>query len=250
MANTRVYTESVVTLNNQEALARIEELKKKAEELRLEMYRVGQAKGINSKEFRQLQKEYIGLLNSTKSINEEHKKFEKILNNINGSTYNELAKAAKMLEGHIRKLAPGTEQFVASSKKLKEVRTRMKEIDGQTRETQQRFGTFFSKIRWTALVAGAIATFKKLGKDMTEETFRVGGVWKRETAAWKASYDEFVASIGSGKGWMELIADMATAAEVARDYQSALADISRMKNALLIQESEYADEIQEARQRM
>lgn len=250
MANTRVYTESVVTLNNQEALARIEELKKKAEELRLEMYRVGQAKGINSKEFRQLQKEYIGLLNSTKSINEEHKKFEKILNNINGSTYNELAKAAKMLEGQVRKLAPGTEQFVASSKKLKEVRTRMKEIDGQTRETQQRFGTFFSKIRWTALVAGAIATFKKLGKDMTEETFRVGAVWKRETAAWKASYDEFVASIGSGKGWMELIADMATAAEVARDYQTVLGDISRMKNALLIQESEYADEIQEARQRM
>lgn len=252
MANTRVYTESVVTLNNQEALARIEELKKKWIDLHAELYKIAmtEKEGVKSKAWQQKAKELDALQASMKSINEEHKKFEKILNDINGSSYNELEKAARMLNGQMKKLKPNTEQFVASSKKLKEVRTRMKEIDGQTRETQQRFGTFFSKIRWTALVAGAIATFKKLGKDMTEETFRVGAVWKRETAAWKASYDEFVASIGSGKGWQELIADMAAAAEAAQDYQTALGDISRMKNALLIQESEYADEIQEARQRM
>ena len=252
MSNTRVYTESVVTLNNQEALARIEELKKKWIDLHAELYKIAmtEKEGVKSKAWQQKAKELDALQASMKSINEEHKKFEKILNDINGSSYNELEKAARMLNGQMKKLKPNTEQFVASSKKLKEVRTRMKEIDDQTRETQQRFGTFFSKIKWTALVAGAIATFKKLGKDMTEETFRVSAVWKRETAAWKAAYDEFVASIGSGKGWQDLISDMATAAEVARDYQTALADIYRMKNALAIQESEYASEIQENRQIM
>lgn len=252
MATTKVYTESVVTLNNQEALQRIDELKNKAAQLHAELYKIAMTAkgGVSSKEWQQKKKELDAMYASMKSINEESKKYEKILNDINGSSYNELTKAAKMLEGQVRKLKPGTEQFIAASKKLKEVRTRMKEIDDQTRETQQRFGTFFSKIKWTAIVAGAIATFKKLGKDMTEETFRVSSVWKRETAAWKAAYDEFVASIGSGKGWQELISDMATAANVARDYQSALAEIYRMNNALQIQESELAGEIQENRQRM
>ena len=252
MATTKVYTESVVTLNNQEALQRIDELKNKAAQLHAELYKIAMTAkgGVSSKEWQQKKKELDAMYASMKSINEESKKYEKILNDINGSSYNELTKAAKMLEGQVRKLKPGTEQFIAASKKLKEVRTRMKEIDDQTRDTQQRFGTFFSKIKWTAIVAGAIATFKKLGKDMTEETFRVSSVWKRETAAWKAAYDEFVASIGSGKGWQELISDMATAANVARDYQSALSEIYRMNNALQIQESELAGEIQENRQRM
>lgn len=252
MATTKVYTESVVTLNNQEALQRIDELKNKAAQLHAELYKIAMTAkgGVSSKEWQQKKKELDAMYASMKSINEESKKYEKILNDINGSSYNELTKAAKMLEGQVRKLKPGTEQFIAASKKLKEVRTRMKEISDQTRDTQQRFGTFFSKIKWTAIVAGAIATFKKLGKDMTEETFRISSVWKRETAAWKAMYGEFVASIGSGKGWQELISDMATAANVARDYQSAMAEIYRMNNALQIQESELAGEIQENRQKM
>ena len=252
MATTRVYTESVVTLNNQEAVARIDELKTKAAQLHAELYKIAmtEKEGIKSKAWQQKKKELDAMYASMKSINEEHKKFDKILNDINGSSYNDLTKAARMLEAQVKKLKPGTEQFVAASKKLKEVRTRMKEIDDQTRETQLRFGSFFSKIKWTAIVAGGIAAFKKLGKDMTEETFRISSIWKRETAAWKAMYGEFVASIGSGKGWQELISDMATASNVARDYQSALAEIYRMNNALQIQESELAGEIQENRQKM
>lgn len=252
MATTRVYTESVVTLNNQEAVARIDELKTKAEQLHAELYKTAmtEKEGIKSKAWQQKKKELDAVYASMKSINEEHKKFDKILNDINGSSYNDLTKAARMLEAQVKKLKPGTEQFVAASKKLKEVRTRMKEIDDQTRETQLRFGSFFSKIKWTAIVAGGIAAFKKLGKDMTEETFRISSIWKRETAAWKAMYDEFVASIGSGKGWQELISDMGKSAEAARSYQEAMAEAYRMKNALMIQESEYASEIQENRQIM
>ncbi len=252
MSTTRVYTESVVTLNNQEALARIDELKTKVSQLHAELYKIAmtEKEGTRSKAWQQKKKEIDAVYASMKSINEEHKKFDKILNDINGSSYNDLTKAARMLEAQVKKLKPGTEQFVAASKKLKEVRTRMKEIDDQTRETQLRFGSFFSKIKWTAIVAGGIAAFKKLGKDMTEETFRISSIWKRETAAWKAMYDEFVASIGSGKGWSEMISDMASSADAARDYQTALAEVYRMKNALMIQESEYASEIQENRQIM
>lgn len=56
MAQNRVYTESVVTLNNAEANARLEETRAKAAQVRQEMARLAQEKGINSKEFKTAQK--------------------------------------------------------------------------------------------------------------------------------------------------------------------------------------------------
>ena len=70
MANNRVYTESVVTLNNQEAAARIDELRKKALDLRDVMAKLAQEKGINSKEFKAAQKELMSVEKSITDISE------------------------------------------------------------------------------------------------------------------------------------------------------------------------------------
>lgn len=250
MPTTRVYTESVVTLNNQEALQRTEELRKKAAGLRAEMARLAQEKGINSKEFKTAQKELVATEKSMKSLNETTKKFEKTMNDLNGSSLNELTAAARKLQQQMRRLKPGTDEFVASSKRLKEVRTRMKEIEDQSRVTQSLFGSFFSKIGWAAVVAGALGAFKKMASDIVEQTNRIGDAWGREVAGWKASYESFVASIGSGKGWTQLVTDMSEAYVVGKKVFDLLDEIFEMNNALTMKEADLNGEIEKNRQIM
>lgn len=242
MANNRVYTESVVTLNNQEAAARIDELRKKALDLRDVMAKLAQEKGINSKEFKAAQKELMSVEKSITDISENTKKFEKILNNLNGASLNELQSAARKLNQQVRRLKPGTDEFVAASKKLKDVRTRMKEIEGQTKDTQKLFGGFFTKIGWAGLVAGALSLFKKLASDMIAQTQLVGDKWKFETAGWKAAYGSFIADLSSGRGWNEMVQRMKDAYKNGKLVAQMLDEIFERNNSMTLQEAELNNE--------
>lgn len=250
MANNRVYTESVVTLNNQEATARLEEIRKKAADVRAEMIRLAQEKGINSKEFKAAQKELIALEKSQRAINEDTKKYERILKDLNGSNLNDLQFAARKLNQEVRRLKPGTEEFVAASKKLKEVRTRMKEIESQSRQTQSMFGSFFSKIGWKAIWAAAAAAVIKLGKDMIAQTQLIGDKWREETAGWKAAYNTFIADLASGKGWNEMVTDMRNAYKVGKEVSRMLDELFERNNSLSLKEAEYNLEIEKQKQIM
>ena len=250
MANNKVYTESVVTLNNQEATARLEEIRKKAADCRAEMIRLAQEKGINSKEFKAAQKELIGLDKSMRAINEDTKKFEKVIKNINGSSLNELQFAARKLNQEVRRLKPGTDEFVAASKKLKEVRTRMKEIESQSRQTQSVFGSFFSKIGWKAIWAAAAAAVIKLGKDMIAQTQLIGDKWRAETAGWKSAYNSFVADLAAGRGWNEMVENMRNAYKVGKEVSAMLDELFERNNSLSLKEAEYNLEIEKQKQVM
>ena len=238
MANNRVYTESVVTLNNQEATARLDELKKKALDLRDAMAKIAQEKGINSKEFKAAQKELMATDKSINAINTDMQRFEKTLNNLNGSNLNELQIAARKLYSQMRKLKPGTDEFVAASKKLKEVRARMKEIEGAAGQTQKMFGGFFKKIGWAGLLTGALAAFKKFVSDMIAETQLIGDKWKVEVAGWKSAYGTFIADLSSGKGWNEMVQRMKDAYANGKKVAAMLDEIFERNNSALLQESE------------
>jgi len=238
MANNRVYTESVVTLNNQEATARLDELKKKALELRDAMAKIAQEKGINSKEFKAAQKELMATEKSINAVNADMQRFEKTLNNLNGSNLNELQAAARKLYNQMRKLKPGTDEFVAASKKLKEVRTRMKEIEGAAGQTQKMFGGFFKKIGWAGLLTGALAAFKKFASDMIAETQLIGDKWKKEVAGWKSAYGTFIADLSSGKGWNEMVQRMKDAYANGKKVAAMLDEIFERNNSAILQESE------------
>lgn len=238
MANNRVYTESVVTLNNQEANARIDELKKKALELRDAMAKIAQEKGINSKEFKAAQKELMATEKSINSCTADMEKFQKTVNNLNGSNLNELQAAARKLYNQMRKLKPGTDEFVAASKKLKEVRARMKEIEGAAGQTQKMFGGFFKKIGWAGLLTGALATFKKFVSDMIAETQLIGDKWRVEVAGWKSAYGTFIADLSSGKGWNEMVQRMKDAYANGKKVAAMLDEIFERNNSALLQESE------------
>ena len=238
MANNRVYTESVVTLNNQEATARLDELKKKALELRDAMAKIAQEKGINSKEFKAAQKELMATEKSINAVNADMQRFEKTLNNLNGSNLNELQAAARKLYNQMRKLKPGTDEFVAASKKLKEVRIRMKEIEGAAGQTQKMFGGFFKKIGWAGLLTGALAAFKKFASDMIAETQLIGDKWKKEVAGWKSAYGTFIADLSSGKGWNEMVQRMKDAYANGKKVAEMLDEIFERNNSAILQESE------------
>lgn len=238
MANNRVYTESVVTLNNQEATARLDELKKKALDLRDAMAKIAQEKGINSKEFKAAQKELMATDKSINAINTDMQRFEKTMNNLNGSNLNELQIAARKLYSQMRKLKPGTDEFVAASKKLKEVRARMKEIEGAAGQTQKMFGGFFKKIGWAGLLTGALAAFKKFVSDMIAETQLIGDKWKVEVAGWKSAYGTFIADLSSGKGWNEMVQRMKDAYANGKKVAAMLDEIFERNNSALLQESE------------
>lgn len=242
MANNRVYTESVVTLNNQEAAARIDELRKKALDLRDVMAKLAQEKGINSKEFKAAQKELMSVEKSITDISENTKKFEKILNNLNGASLNELQSAARKLNQQVRRLKPGTDEFVAASKKLKDVRTRMKEIEDKAKATQNVFGGFFKKIGWAGLVTAALAAFKKFASDMVSQTQLIGDKWKFETAGWKSAYGSFIADLSSGRGWNEMVQRMKDAYKNGKLVAQMLDEIFERNNSMTLQESELNNE--------
>ena len=250
MANNRVYTESVVTLNNQEATARIDELKKKAEELRASMAKLAQEKGINSKEFKAAQKELVSTTKSMNSLNESTKKYERTINNLNGATLNQLQAALKKTQQAMRNAQPDSKEFKAYANTLKDIRTRMRELEGQGRQTQNMFGGFFTKIGWVGMMTGALAAFKKVVSGMISQTQTFGDAWRREVAGWNNLWDTFVASIGSGKGFKEMVADMNEALIVGRKVYDLLDELTEMRNSLTMKEADASDELERNRQIM
>lgn len=238
MASNTVYTESVVTLNNQEANARLDEIRQKAAEVRKEMWEIAKAKGPDSKEFRALQKELVSLVNSEKSLNEETKRFEKVIRDLSGASMNELQSAMRKLQQQMRRTKPDTKEFYAYAEQLKSVRTRMRELESQSRAAQKVLGGFFSKIGWAGLITGAIAGIRKFGSDMIAQTQLIGDKWKFETAGWKAAYGSFVADLSSGRGWNELVQRMKDAYKNGKQVADMLDEIFERNNSLSLTEAD------------
>jgi hypothetical protein len=236
MAQTRVYTESVITLNGTQANQTMQALQNQADSLRqkmLEATKLGDIEGA-----KELQKQLDACNKSMSAIRKETKDWGDVLNNLNGSTLGELQKAASGLNKQLRNLKPGTQEFIDKSKQLRQVKDRMNEIQGKTKEVQNTFGSFWTKIGWVSLVAGAVATFKKGLSDMVNKTQSIGDEWRAQTASWKAAYHSFIADMAAGTGWNEMIQNMAKAAQTGYEVAKALDEIFERQNSLNIAEAE------------
>lgn len=236
MAQTRVYTESVITLNGSQANQTMQALQNQADSLRQKMLdatKLGDIEGAKD-----LQRQLDACNKSMSAIKRETKDWGDVLNNLNGSTLGELQKAAQGLNRQIKNLKPGTQEFIDKSQQLRQVKDRMSEIQGKTKEVQQTFGSFFSKIGWVGLVAGTGAAFKKVLSDMKKMTQSVGDEWQAQTASWKAAYHSFIADLSAGTGWNEMMQNMARAAAAGYEVAKALDEIFERQNSLNIAEAE------------
>ena len=159
-------------------------------------------------------------------------------------------KAYRQLQQRMRAAKPNTAEFETYAKTLKQVRERIKEVEGQAKTTQKMFGGFFSKIGWAGLVAGALAAFKRFASDMISQTQLVGDKWKFETAGWKAAYGSFIADLSSGRGWNELVQRMKDAYANGKKVAQMLDEIFERNNSLSLTEADLNLEAEKQRKIM
>ena len=233
MAQTRVYTESVITLNGTQANQTMQALQNQADSLRqkmLEATKLGDIEGA-----KELQKQLDACNKSMSAIRKETKDWGDVLNNLNGSTLGELQKAASGLNKQLRNLKPGTQEFIDKSKQLRQVKDRMNEIQGKTKEVQNAFAGFFTKIGWAGLVAGAVGLLKKGISDMIHTTQTMGDKWNEVTTGLESAYHTFIAGLTSGEGFSELISNMWEAYKVGTEVAALRDELFERENSLRIE---------------
>lgn len=248
MAQTRVYTESVITLNGQQANQTMQALQNQADSLRQKMLEATKLGDIDGA--KELQRQLDACNKSMAAIRRETKDWGDVLNNLNGSTLGELQKAAQGLNRQIKNLKPGTQEFIDKSQQLRQVKDRMSEIQGKTKEVQNAFAGFFTKIGWAGLIAGAFGLFKKFAQDMISTTQTMGDKWNQFNAGMSAAYKSFIADLTSGEGWATLLANMNDAYVTGAKVAAILDEIFERENSLKIEESKARAEIAEWERQM
>lgn len=249
MAGNTVYSESVVTLNASQAQATMTALQNQADVLRQKMIEATQIGDVESA--KKYQKELDQVQKSMSSIKKETKDYREILNRLNGASMNELQKAAQGLNRELRKLKPGTDEFIQKSKELKQVRGRMKELNDETRQTQSLLSKIPPALKvWLGVATTVIGGLIKLGKDLIANTQQYGDVFQASIAGMKAAYQSLIIDFSNGTGWNELIQNMRTAYENGKLVAQMLDELFERNNSLSMMEAEYNVEIEKNKQLM
>ena len=249
MAGNTVYSESVVTLNASQAQATMTALQNQADVLRQKMIEATQIGDVESA--KKYQKELDQVQKSMSSIKKETKDYREILNRLNGASMNELQKAAQGLNRELRKLKPGTDEFIQKSKELKQVRNRMKELNDETRQTQSLLSKIPPALKaWLGVATAVIGGLIKLGKDLIANTQQYGDVFEAEMAGMKAAYQSLIIDMANGTGWNELVQNMRSAYENGKLVAQMLDEIFERQNSLSMMEAEYNVEIERNKQLM
>lgn len=249
MAGNTVYSESVVTLNASQAQATMTALQNQADVLRQKMIEATQIGDVESA--KKYQKELDQVQKSMSSIKKETKDYREILNRLNGASMNELQKAAQGLNRELRKLKPGTDEFIQKSKELKQVRGRMKELNDETRQTQSLLSKIPPALKvWLGVATTVIGGLIKLGKDLIANTQQYGDVFQASMAGMKAAYQSLIIDMANGTGWNELVQNMRSAYENGKLVAQMLDEIFERQNSLSMMEAEYNVEIERNKQLM
>ena len=197
------------------------------------------------------QKELDQVQKSMSSIRKETKDYRDILNRLNGASMNELQKAAQGLNRELRKLKPGTDEFIQKSKELKQVRDRMKELNDETKQTQSLLSKIPPALKaWLGVATAVIGGLIKLGKDLIANTQQYGDVFEAEMAGMKAAYQSLIIDMANGTGWNELVQNMRSAYENGKLVAQMLDEIFERQNSLSMMEAEYNVEIERNKQLM
>ena len=249
MAN--VYTESVVTLNASQAESTLNALKSSADELRKKM--IEATKLGNTEDAARFKEELDSVNKAMQGIKKETKDYSELMKNLNGVSLNQLAKAYSGLNKQIKNLIPGTKEFIEKSKQLQQVKQRMDAINGSVKGTNKTLDALkgmVPKLGLASIFAAAGAAVVKFAKDSVSQTQLIGDKWAHFTYAAQSAYNSFVADLSSGKGWKEMIENMAEAYRVGDQVMTMLDELFELQNSLTLKESEYNIEIEQNKQLM
>lgn len=138
MAKTTEEANVTVTLNGEAARRVLDDLTTKMDEFRAaaaQAYEAGdEALGDKmSKKVKELEK-------NVRIAKNEMKDFSDFIKSINSKNINELTSAAKQLQAQLKKLTPGTQEFIDKTKQLQQVKARLKAVEDGIRGVQEESG--------------------------------------------------------------------------------------------------------------
>jgi TP901 family phage tail tape measure protein len=162
-ANFRKNAEVTVTLNGEAAnnvlKAMAERAKAVSEQIREIAKKGAEATEDERKQLALLQKEHKSLEASQKNVTKATYDYSQVLKNLNGSTLRELEKAKKALRAQLQHLVPDTQKYLDKTKELRQVDTRIRQVNEGLREQQSTWTNLSNKFNkyigsFTAVAAG------------------------------------------------------------------------------------------------
>ena len=152
-----------ITFNGEQAKQVVDDLKKKAEQLRAKIAEMQKAANPDTKGISKLQKELNATDKAIKSATTDTKKYEETLKNLNSASIKELTAAQRALLAQIKKLAPGSDEFVAATQKYKQVTARIKSVETAYKQVDESQQSMFRRLasgmnRYFLMASTAIAT--------------------------------------------------------------------------------------------
>ncbi len=176
-----------VSINANQAVKQLEELDKKASDLRQELIQLYKQDVLDKGKIKLLEKELKAVEKEQRKIKNSTFSYQQVLNNLSGASINDLNKAYRQLRFETNKLERGTEEWKKKASDLNiikteisEVRTKMHTMNATTSQSQgflRRLTNSFNEFGGialsviagiTAVVAGLGQIFQNIKKEIVE----------------------------------------------------------------------------------
>lgn len=236
MANEKA--KATIYLDGKQAETALNLLREKAKDLK-KQFEEAQKAGDRIK-MDKVAKELANVEAAERSVKKETMDVQKVLQNLNGSSLNDLKKALGQTQKELSRMAttdPGYAQKLADYQKLKDaVNEHTLLMRGEMSATGKLIDMakgLLPAFGWAAIGAGAVMAFNKI-KDSTDT---LSTQWEIFIGGLNQATNEFWRTLATGD-WSNFIGRMKEAIEVGREYAATLDDLEEKSRALRIIEAD------------
>lgn len=145
MADYRDTFTSEIYVNQSQAQDAVEKYTKKLAELNKQLAEIDKTEDGWEKKEKKLQRQIKSTEGTLKGVQEGVENYQKAMNNLDGRSLANLIKLKKQLNAEIKKLVPGTEEYINRTKDLKKVEERINSLSKATKSMTTRMTNWFTK---------------------------------------------------------------------------------------------------------
>lgn len=145
MADYRDTFTSEIYVNQTQAQDAVEKYTKKLADLNKQLAEIDKSEDGWEKKEKKLQRQIKSTEGTLKGVQTGVENYQKAINSLDGRSINNLIKLKKQLNAEIRKLVPGTEEYINRTKDLKKVEARINSLTKATQSMSTRITSWFGK---------------------------------------------------------------------------------------------------------
>ena len=227
-----------VILDGQQAEAELDKLTQKANRYRDAMLAAASVGDLKK------QKDMARNLKQTNTeisnLKKEAFDVDRVLKNINGASFNEIATASRKAAAELKKMQQTDPGYAEAQKNAQLLKTKMSELSKQSGVNISSFEKLKTTVSgllpafgFAAIAAGAKYAFDKV----VNSTDVLSTKWAVFTGGLRSGMNEFFRSIAVGD-WSNFTENMRAAIKVGREYETMLDDIEEKGRALRIKEAQ------------